>query len=92
MGRLESLIAGGVCRAVAKPPSYLMRLIQQIDTALAGADAKLADLQRWAYGVAEYEIVRWGGGRSSGGSEECAHPAGLAEAWRALSEQCQEET
>ena len=43
---------------VARPPSYLMRLIRQIDTALSGGDAKLADLKSWAYGVAEYEIVK----------------------------------
>lgn len=43
---------------VAKPPSYLMRLIRQLDTALSGGDAKLADLKGWAFGVAEYEIAK----------------------------------
>jgi secreted trypsin-like serine protease len=47
---------------VNEPPSYFMRLIRQIATALntrtraggAGAD----ELRRWSYAVVEYEIVR----------------------------------
>jgi hypothetical protein len=47
---------------VNEPPSYFMRFIRQIETALltntraggAGAD----ELKRWSYGVVEYEIVR----------------------------------
>jgi secreted trypsin-like serine protease len=49
-------------RPVNDPPSYLMRLIRQIETALdAGAGdgaAGASDLRRWGYALAEYEIVR----------------------------------
>src|SRR5262249_34438571 len=43
-------------------PSYLMRLIRQIESALAiriraGATTQQA-LQRWGYAIADYEIVR----------------------------------
>lgn len=46
---------------VPEPPSYLMRFIRQIELAIearsrTGADAD--ELRRWAYAVAEYEIVR----------------------------------
>ena len=45
------------------PPSYLMRLIRQIETALGSrgraADAGGgSDLKRWGYAMVEYEIVR----------------------------------
>jgi hypothetical protein len=43
------------------PPSYLMRLIRQIETALGSrgraADAG-GDLKRWGYAMVEYDIVR----------------------------------
>lgn len=47
---------------VSEPPSYLMRLIRQIEAALslsarAGGTAKEA-LNRWGYTIVEYEIVR----------------------------------
>jgi secreted trypsin-like serine protease len=47
---------------VNDPPSYLMRLIRQIETALnargrAGA-TRADELKRWGYAVAAYEIVR----------------------------------
>jgi hypothetical protein len=42
---------------VETPPGYLMRLIRQIEVALSAGDARLADPKRWAYGLAEYEIV-----------------------------------
>ena len=47
---------------VNDPPSYLMRLIRQIETALrqrAKTGVGVADeLRRWGYAVAEYEIVK----------------------------------
>lgn len=46
---------------VADPPSHLMRVIYQMETALAsdaGSAARARELQRWAYAVTEYEIVR----------------------------------
>lgn len=47
-------------RPVRDPPSHLMRLIRQIEAALAsGAEPIAADeLKRWGYGLADYEIVR----------------------------------
>ena len=42
---------------IKAPPSYLMRLIRQIETALSSEKAQLADLKQWAYSVIEYEIV-----------------------------------
>jgi hypothetical protein len=49
-----SITATNDFEPVEKPPSYLMRLIRQIETALSpGVDAK-----RWAYGIADYEIVK----------------------------------
>jgi hypothetical protein len=35
-----------------------MGLIRKIDVALSSGDARLADAKRWAYGVAEYEIIK----------------------------------
>ena len=47
---------------VNDPPSYLMRIIRQIETALAlraKAGASAGDeLKRWGYAMVEYEIVR----------------------------------
>jgi secreted trypsin-like serine protease len=49
-----SMTAANDFEPVEKPPSYLMRLIRQIETVLSpGADAK-----RWAYGIGDYEIVK----------------------------------
>ena len=42
---------------VKESPSYLMRLVRQIETALSGSEPRLADLKRWGFAVAEYEIV-----------------------------------
>lgn len=53
-----SAAATGSFEPVETPPGYLMRLIRQIDVALSGSEARLADPKRWAHGVAEYEIVR----------------------------------
>jgi secreted trypsin-like serine protease len=53
-----SAAAKGSFDPVERPPGYLMRLIRQIELALAGSDAKLADPKRWAYGMAAYEIVK----------------------------------
>ena len=48
--------------AVNDPPSYLMRIVRQIETALAlraKAGAAAGDeLKRWGYATVEYEIVR----------------------------------
>jgi secreted trypsin-like serine protease len=49
-------------QAVNDAPSYLMRLIRQIDSVLAiriraGATAQ-QEIKRWGYAIAEYEIVR----------------------------------
>ena len=47
---------------VNDPPSFLMRLIRQVETALTprGRSGSTAadELNRWAYTIAEYEIVR----------------------------------
>lgn len=44
------------------PPSYLMRVIRQVEAALAARDKSASPgadgLSRWGYAVAEYEIVR----------------------------------
>jgi hypothetical protein len=45
---------------INEPPSYLMRLIRQIELALETGTsvARDAGLERWGYAVAEYNIVR----------------------------------
>lgn len=47
---------------INEPPSYLMRLIRQIETALSlsgdPGGAPRDELNRWGYAMAEYEIVR----------------------------------
>jgi secreted trypsin-like serine protease len=47
---------------VNDPPSYFMRLIQQIETALASRTragrSGTDELQRWGYAVVDYEIVK----------------------------------
>jgi secreted trypsin-like serine protease len=65
---IEQFAAGpmaltGGFKAVNEPPSYLMHVIGQIETALAapktrGTGAGADALEAWGYGVAEYEIVR----------------------------------
>jgi hypothetical protein len=63
---IEMFAAGLEVRAkgfqpVADPPSHLMRIIHQVETALAsraGSAARSRELERWGYAVAEYEIVR----------------------------------
>jgi len=55
---LQSLLFGRGCLFAETPPGYLMRLIRQIEVALSGADARLADPKRWAYGLAEHEVMK----------------------------------
>jgi secreted trypsin-like serine protease len=63
---IEMFAAGLEVRAkgfqpVADPPSHLMRVIHQVETALAspaGSAARSRELERWGFAVAEYEIVR----------------------------------
>ena len=47
---------------VNEPPSYFMRLIRQIETALSTSTrtgrAEADELKRWSYAVIDYEIVR----------------------------------
>ena len=50
-------IVGKGFQPLQAPPSYLMRLIRQIETVRHGTDPRLADIRHWAYHVAEYEIV-----------------------------------
>ena len=45
------------------PPSYMMRVIRQIETAIDARAAddrrsRAAELRRWGYQTVEYEIVR----------------------------------
>jgi secreted trypsin-like serine protease len=49
-----SITAASDFEPVEKPPSYLMRLIRQIEAALSAQ----GDPKRWAYGIADYEIIK----------------------------------